>query len=314
MGCTSSHEPYAFFIRAGDGDAVLEDSGSRPLAPSSPKAHAAKDMNRFRSASARHVSPVLGPQSGCDSELSATLPAAGRRALGRASVQLDRGLRTASQRAVPSGLPEFNLGPARAPAMSGPPPVAAGKGAARYRSVSAVGVGAPSSRGATPSSSSGASAGVKFDPDEFDTRIIVGRGGFAWVRLALHTTSSSFVAIKSVKKASATTRATIGDLVNEKKSVLAFNAAGSPFIVRFLGSYQVRGCVCVLPRSPSYPLFLYSPYSHCLQDALCVNFVFEYVPGGELYTRLRKVGRFPNDVALFYAAELALALEAVHHW
>lgn len=50
------------------------------------------------------------------------------------------------------------------------------------------------------------------------------------------------------------------------------------------------------------------------QDADHVNFVFEYVPGGELFSRLRAVTKFPNDVALFYAAELLLAIECVHSW
>jgi serine/threonine protein kinase len=59
-------------------------------------------------------------------------------------------------------------------------------------------------------------------------------------------------------------------------------------------------CVCVCVR--------------VWQDADHVYYVFEYVPGGELFSRLRIVKRFPNDVALFYAAELLLAIQAVHNW
>lgn len=40
--------------------------------------------------------------------------------------------------------------------------------------------------------------------------------------------------------------------------------------------------------------------------------LFEYICGGELFSRLRKDGRFANDVALFYACEIALSLQYLH--
>ena len=40
--------------------------------------------------------------------------------------------------------------------------------------------------------------------------------------------------------------------------------------------------------------------------------LFEYVQGGELFSRLRKEGRFANDVALFYACEIVLSLQFLH--
>jgi serine/threonine protein kinase len=40
--------------------------------------------------------------------------------------------------------------------------------------------------------------------------------------------------------------------------------------------------------------------------------LFEYVSGGELFSRLRREGRFANDVALFYACEILLALQFLH--
>jgi serine/threonine protein kinase len=36
------------------------------------------------------------------------------------------------------------------------------------------------------------------------------------------------------------------------------------------------------------------------------------VPGGELFRLLRREKLFPNDVALFYAAEVVLAVEHLH--
>ena len=40
--------------------------------------------------------------------------------------------------------------------------------------------------------------------------------------------------------------------------------------------------------------------------------LFEFVCGGELFSRLRKDGRFSNDVALFYGVEIIMALQYLH--
>ncbi|KAJ2989445.1 hypothetical protein NUW58_g3461 [Xylaria curta] len=48
------------------------------------------------------------------------------------------------------------------------------------------------------------------------------------------------------------------------------------------------------------------------QDAKNLYMVMDFVEGGELFSLLRKSGRFPNPVAKFYAAEVTLALEYLH--
>lgn len=40
--------------------------------------------------------------------------------------------------------------------------------------------------------------------------------------------------------------------------------------------------------------------------------LFEFISGGELFSRLRKDGRFSNDVALFYTTEILLTLCFIH--
>lgn len=40
--------------------------------------------------------------------------------------------------------------------------------------------------------------------------------------------------------------------------------------------------------------------------------LLEYVPGGELFSHLRKAGKFPNDVSKFYSSEVMLAFDYLH--
>ena len=48
------------------------------------------------------------------------------------------------------------------------------------------------------------------------------------------------------------------------------------------------------------------------QDTTNLYFVFDFVQGGEIFRLLRKENLFPNDVALFYIAEITLALQYLH--
>ena len=48
------------------------------------------------------------------------------------------------------------------------------------------------------------------------------------------------------------------------------------------------------------------------QTADKLFFVLDYCAGGELFFHLGKVGRFPEERAKFYSAQITLALEHVH--
>jgi len=39
----------------------------------------------------------------------------------------------------------------------------------------------------------------------------------------------------------------------------------------------------------------------------------EYAPGGEMFTHLRAYGRYTEDMTRFYASQIVLAFEYLHH-
>ena len=48
------------------------------------------------------------------------------------------------------------------------------------------------------------------------------------------------------------------------------------------------------------------------QDERNLYILLEFVQGGELFSHLRRAGRFTSDVARFYAANIILSLEYLH--
>ena len=49
-----------------------------------------------------------------------------------------------------------------------------------------------------------------------------------------------------------------------------------------------------------------------LQDKSNLYFVMDYIPGGDMMNLLMKLGIFEMKLAVFYIAELVLAIESVH--
>ena len=40
--------------------------------------------------------------------------------------------------------------------------------------------------------------------------------------------------------------------------------------------------------------------------------LMEFVPGGEIFSHLRRAGRFSNEAGKFYAASIVLAIQTLH--
>ncbi|KAK5656215.1 hypothetical protein OQA88_4976 [Cercophora sp. LCS_1] len=74
------------------------------------------------------------------------------------------------------------------------------------------------------------------------------------------------------------------DHVRHERRILA-DVSGHPFITNFIASFSDHD-------------FLY--------------LLLDYIPGGELFTYLRKLRRFDEEMARFYAAEIVLVLEHLH--
>jgi len=117
---------------------------------------------------------------------------------------------------------------------------------------------------------------------DFEMKETLGTGTFGRVRLCKHRQVGRHFAIKLLKKAEILRMKQVEHIMAEK-AILA--EVKHPFIVNMLKTFQ---------------------------DEKKLFIVLEYVCGGEVFTHLRKAGKFPNDVGKFYAAEIILAFEHLH--
>ncbi|KAH8996832.1 kinase-like domain-containing protein [Lactarius akahatsu] len=111
----------------------------------------------------------------------------------------------------------------------------------------------------------------------------LGTGSFGRVHLVRSKHNLRFYAIKVLQKEKIVKSKQIDHTNNEQQMLLAVQ---HPFIINLWGSFQ---------------------------DATNLYMVMDFVPGGELFTLLRRSNRFPDPVAKFYAAEVALALHHLHN-
>lgn len=114
----------------------------------------------------------------------------------------------------------------------------------------------------------------------------IGEGGFSKVYLVRHIKTFRFYALKKVSKSklkSSSNQMTVENVVNEKNILLR---ARNPFIVTFTSSFQ---------------------------DEKNLYYVMEYCKGGPITKYLAKQKHFSESVVQFYAAEVVLALKALHY-
>ncbi|CAL1712067.1 unnamed protein product [Somion occarium] len=110
----------------------------------------------------------------------------------------------------------------------------------------------------------------------------LGTGSFGRVHLVRSKHNARFYAIKVLSKEKIVRTKQVMHTRNEQGML---SQVQHPFIINLWGSFQ---------------------------DHTNLYMVMDFVPGGELFTLLRRSNRFPDPVAKFYAAEVALALNYLH--
>ncbi|KAI9487855.1 MAG: camp-dependent protein kinase 2 [Benjaminiella poitrasii] len=117
---------------------------------------------------------------------------------------------------------------------------------------------------------------------DFNVLRTLGTGSFGRVHLIQSHVNRRYYAIKVLKK-SEVVRMKQVEHTNNEKHIL--ESVAHPFLVNMWGTFQ---------------------------DTVNLYMVMDYVPGGELFSILRRSKRFPDHVAKFYAAEVILAIEYLH--
>lgn len=124
----------------------------------------------------------------------------------------------------------------------------------------------------------------KLTAELFKQGATLGTGTFGRVRIItyVHKSQKLFFALKMLKKADIIRLKQV-EHIKQEKGILA--RVTHPFMVNLYSSFQ---------------------------DENNLYMLMEFVIGGELFSQLRKSGRFGNDTSRFYAAEIILALAYLH--
>ncbi|KAG0321353.1 camp-dependent protein kinase catalytic subunit [Linnemannia gamsii] len=121
-----------------------------------------------------------------------------------------------------------------------------------------------------------------FQLADFTMNRTIGTGSCGRVHLVQSIYNSRFYALKVLKKKQIVQSNQV-EHVNEEKRIL--EQIRHPFLVKTWGTFQ---------------------------DHANLYIVMDYVVGGELFSVLRRMQRFSNSVAKFYACQVLLALEYLH--
>ncbi|CAO3569872.1 unnamed protein product [Mortierella alpina] len=121
-----------------------------------------------------------------------------------------------------------------------------------------------------------------FQLSDFTVSRTIGTGSCGRVHLVQSVYNSRYYALKVLKKRQVVQSNQV-EHVNEEKRIL--EQIRHPFLVKTWGTFQ---------------------------DPSSLYIVMDYVVGGELFSVLRRMQRFSNSVAKFYACQVLLALEYLH--
>lgn len=119
--------------------------------------------------------------------------------------------------------------------------------------------------------------------DDFERMRTLGMGSFGRVMLVKSKKTGVYYAMKILDKAKVVKLKQVEHTLYEKRILCSVNF---PFIVNM---------------------------ELCFKDNNYVFFLMPFVLGGEMFTHLRRMGRFEESLCKFYAAQVVLALQYLHH-
>uniref|UniRef100_A0A5K3FR94 cAMP-dependent protein kinase n=1 Tax=Mesocestoides corti TaxID=53468 RepID=A0A5K3FR94_MESCO len=119
--------------------------------------------------------------------------------------------------------------------------------------------------------------------DDFDRIKTLGTGSFGRVMLVQHKAKKTYYAMKILDKQKVVKLKQVEHTLNEKRILQAISF---PFLVKL---------------------------NYHFKDNSNLYMVLDFINGGEMFSHLRKIGRFSESHARFYASQVVLAFEYLHH-
>nr|AQT03466.1 cAMP-dependent protein kinase A catalytic subunit [Perinereis aibuhitensis] len=119
--------------------------------------------------------------------------------------------------------------------------------------------------------------------DDFDRIKTLGTGSFGRVMLVQHKATKEYYAMKILDKQKVVKLKQVEHTLNEKKIL---SAISFPFLVSLEYSFK---------------------------DNSNLYMVLEFVTGGEMFSHLRRIGRFSETHSRFYAAQVCMVFEYLHN-